>query len=398
MTPQFLKELGTDVVLFGAIALWVVLALRAPGALRSRPQRRLLIAVAGLALSITVYLDPITAVLNRTYVFGQSCGIVMNIWGVISSAFILDFVLAALAKRRPLPVYGGAAVVSAALVLLNTGPVPQAGCVVSISVPWYSPFWWLLCVAHVVAVLPCALLCARYARRAATPALRAGLRLLAAGFASSTVFWSFVVLGYLLTDWPWLGSIFSLNIGITAWLMVLGVSVPLVAHARKRGEHLRSLRALEGLWRELTAAVPHVQLPTSRAQRWSVDLRLYRRVIEIRDALLILRDYIDRDTVDAARRHALAAAEPAAVEAIATACWLAAAEAAKARGVEPRPAQGERPADKDASGDDWTDELSFLEELAEARHTPLVARFAEEHAGAPTEDRVGGEAVRRQER
>lgn len=377
MTPALLKQFGTALVMYGAIALWIALALRMPGAMRSRPQRRLLIAIAGLAGSITVYLDPITKVLNETYVLGTSCGIAMNIWGVISSAFILDFVLAAISRRRPLLVYGSAAAVCVALIWLNTGPVPAAGCVTSIAVPWYSPFWWLLCVAHVVAVLPCAVLCARYARQASTRALRAGLLLLAAGFASSTIFWSFVVLGYLLTHNPWLGSSFSLNIGITAWLMVAGVTVPVVAHVWRLARDLRVLRALEPLWQDLVNAVPHVRMPDPKARFASIDMRLYRRVIEIRDALLILRDYVDQDTVDAAKAHVLAAdPNPDTAEARATACWLAVAEQAKAGGAEPRP-DAEAPASQRQGTDDqWTGELAFLELLSQAWRSPIAVEFA----------------------
>ncbi|SDD97003.1 MAB_1171c family putative transporter [Actinokineospora iranica] len=387
MTTTDLRDFGSDAVMLGAIALWVALALRLPGALRSRPQRRLLIAVAGLAGSITVYTDPITKVLTETYVFGQSCGIAMNIWGVISSAFILDFVLAAIARRRPLLVYGAAAAVSVTLVWLNTGPVPAAGCVTSIAVPWYSPFWWLLCVAHVVAVLPCAVLCARYARQASTVALRVGLRLLAAGFASSTVFWSFVVLGYLLTDAPWLGAFFPLNIGITAWLTVAAVTVPVLAHGWGLWRRLGTLRGLAPLWRRLVTAAPHVRLPAPGQRLASIDLRLYRRVIEIRDALLILRDYVDQDTVDAARAHVLAAdpdAEARAVEAVTTACWLAVAESAKAAGAEPHPAEQTSPAGREPAGDEWTHELAFLELLAQAQHSPLVLEFAASRTPTPS--------------
>jgi hypothetical protein len=388
MSLQSLHELGMNVCLYGVIALWVALALRTPGARRSRPQRRLLIAAAGLAGSITVYLDPVTALLNRTYLFGASCGITVNIWGVLSSAFILDFVLAAVARRSPWLIYGTSVLVSGVLLALNTGPVPQAGCVTSIAVPWYSPFWWLLSLAHVVAVGPCAVLCARYASQATSRSLRVGLWLLAAGFISSTVFWSLVVLGYLTTRWAWLGAFFPLNIGITAWLMSIGVALPLVVRAQRWWRNQRALGRLAPLWRDLVAAAPHVRLPKSRSRHWSIDLRLYRRIIEIRDALLILRDYVGQDTVDAARAHVQAADLPAGadVEALATACWLAVAERAKAGGVPPRPA-GRTPTEEPAEpGDEWTNEFAFLDELTQARRAPIVADFARQRI-----DQVAGD-------
>ncbi|MGX7828158.1 MAB_1171c family putative transporter [Actinokineospora sp. 24-640] len=377
MTPPDLNAFGKLVVLSGCVALWVALLLRLPGARHSQPQRRLLIAVAGLAGSVTAYLDPITAILNRNYVFGYSCGIAMNIWGVVSSAFILDFVLAALARRRPLLVYGGAVVVSAALLALDTGPVSQAGCVTSIAVPWYSPFWWLLSIAHVVAVAPCALLCARYARLADTRPLRVGLGLLAAGFASSTFFWSAAVLGYLFTGWSWLGSAFPLNIGVTTWLMVAGVLVPVAARTVRAVREARDLRALGPLWADLTSVVPHVRLPASAVPRRSIDFRLYRRVIEIRDALMVLRDHADPAEIAAARARA-AAADPAERDALTTAYWLSSAIAARGAGAPP--AESPTPAD-DIPSDDWASEIAFLRTLARLRESELVG------AGEPAEPR-----------
>lgn len=91
---------GTTVELLGALALWLVVFLRVPTALRSRQQRLLLLAVIGIAGSITFYLDPVTAALKRTFVFAQSCDLFMNVWGVLSAALILDFVLAATSQRK----------------------------------------------------------------------------------------------------------------------------------------------------------------------------------------------------------------------------------------------------------------------------------------------------------
>ncbi|MGW5053591.1 MAB_1171c family putative transporter [Actinokineospora sp. NPDC004072] len=376
MSADGLRQVGTAVVTSGCVALWLALLVRLPGARHSQPQRRLLIAVVGLAGSVTAYLNPITALLNRNTILGHSCGIVMNIWGVIASAFILDFVLAALAKRRPVPVYVGAVAVSVALVLLDTG-AGAAGCVTSISVPWYSPFWWLLSAAHVVAVLPCAVLCARYARLAETRPLRIGLGLLAAGFASSTFFWSFVIIGYLVSHNAWLAAFFPLNIGITTWLMVAGVLVPVVARGLRAAREARDLRALEPLWAETTAAVPHVRLPDSAVPRRSLDFRLYRRVIEIRDALMVLRDHVDPAEIAAAQDRARDAADPAEREALAVAYWLSAAIAARGAGNRPADPPASSRADRPDDAD-WAGEIAFLRTLARLRESELTGAGARE--------------------
>lgn len=384
MTVQLVHKFGTDVMLIGAVALWLAIIVRAPTALRSSPQRRLLVAVAGIGVSITIYLDPVTAVLTRTYLFADSCGIAMNVWGVLSSAFVLDFVLAAVARRRLWLVYGGALVVSAALALLNVVTGPQAGCVTSVQVAWYSPFWWLLCTAHVVAVLPCAVLCARYARRAtAARPLRVGLFLLTAGFASSTVFWGVVVVGFLLSRVGWLGALFNLNIGLTAWLMTAGVLHPLVLLAGRRWTDLRALHAVGGLWRDLVAVVPNVRLPEPRTRgipTWSVDLRLYRRVIETRDAILILRDYVGPATIDRAREHVQRHDPTADLEATSTACWLAVASKAKSGGTAPAIPKDAPATEHTNTGDELAEEIRFLRDVNKARQLPVVADFAAGHS------------------
>ncbi|GAB1640251.1 MAB_1171c family putative transporter [Krasilnikovia sp. MM14-A1259] len=366
-------RIGLSVELTGALALWLALALRVPSARHSRQQRMLLFAVAGLAGSITVYLDPVSAALNRTFVFANSCGLFMNIWGVLASALILDFVLAATARRRPLLVYGLGTAVSVALIVLNATIAPHAGCVSAQVVPWYSPFWWLLIVAHLVATVPSAALCARYAVRAGNDrALRTGLLLLAAGFVSSTVFW-LIVLAYLLARPAWLGAFFPLNIGITAWLMTAGVALPLFLDARRQLRNRAALWRLWPLWRDLAAAVPHVVLdePRGRVRQLlgrprTTHLRLYRQVVEIRDAMLVLRDYVNDEEMDLAAASAAIGRSPRrhTTSPAVVAVWLDVATRNKANGVAPQRGQDDSAAD---AGHDLDSEVAFLRDLCRAR-------------------------------
>ena len=382
MTVASVYTFGTSVELLGALALWLVIFLRAPSALRSRQARMLLLSVVGIAGSITVYLDPVTAVLNRNFVFAQSCGLAMNLWGVLSAALILDFVLAAIAHRRPWLVYGLMVATSAVLVTLNATSDPYAGCVSSIFVPWYSPYWWLLIAAHLVAVIPCAILCGQHGYRAREDrSLRTGLFILASGFASSAVFWT-VVLGYLLFRPKWLGALFPLNIGVTAWLMTAGTALPLALELRNLARNMSELWRLWPLWRDLVEATPQVALDMPR-RRWrdlaggerAVYLRLYRRVIEIRDAMLILQDYVDAETLTRARQHV---SERGGDEAAVTACWLEAARRAKLGGGQP----SATPAEFSAwPGDDLRAEIGFLLKVAQARTTSAVASFLADDAG-----------------
>ncbi|GAA2707465.1 MULTISPECIES: MAB_1171c family putative transporter [Streptomyces] len=380
-------ELGSRVELIGALCLWVAIFLRIPAARHSQQQKRLLMSVVGIAGSITVYLDPVTAAINRNLVFAQSCGMFMNAWGVLSSALILDFTLAAVSRRRPWLVYGLMAATVAVLVALDETVSPDSGCVTAQYVPWYSPFWWILIASHLIGTIPCVVLCVRYARQTKEDrSLRAGLLLLAGGFTSSTVFWT-IVLGYLLARPSWLGALFPLNIGITAWLMVAGVLLPLVLTARRWAGDAFALRRLRPLWLELTAAVPHVALDAPRpilrdlmATPRSVHLRLYRQVVEIRDAMLALRDLVTPETVEQARRHVHAHGLPEAeVEPAVVACWLGAALRAQADHV---PARASSLALVNPGGHGLQSEVAFLKDVARARGTAPVRAFRIPQAAA----------------
>ncbi|WP_300010193.1 MAB_1171c family putative transporter [Pseudonocardia sp.] len=367
---------GEPVLVAGVVTLWIVVLLRLPTTIGSAPRRRLLVAVAGLAGSVTVYLDPVTALLSSS-VLASSCGIVMNLWGVLSAAFILDFVLAALSRRRPWPVYGVAVAVCVGLVLLDRADGgAQAGCVSSLQVPWYSPFWWLLCLAHVAAVVPAVLVTARSASRAESRSVRVGLALLCAAFVSSTFFWGVVVIARLTTGAGWIGGLFSLNIAVTTWLMAAGTAVPLAVHAGRWARSYWLRWRLRGLWRALVAAVPGVRMPGGPLPglgRSSADLRLYRRVIEIRDALLVLRHRVDGPTADAARSHVRRARPGVDEEPAVVACWLALALESDGG----PPAATGWPADPATPAQDiWTSEIAFQVALARFRTQPFVVAFA----------------------
>lgn len=363
--------------------MWIVISLRIPAARRSRQQRMLLLAVAGMAGSITIYLAPVLSALNTLPgIVVQGCGLFTNLWGVLSAALVLDFVLAALGVRRVRLVYGAMTAVLVALVTLNLWVFPNdEGCVTTNEATWYSTFWWILIAAHLAAKVPCAVLCARYAGQArADRSLRLGLSLFAAAFTASTVFW-LTMLYVLLRDARWLGVYSPLMIAVTTLLMTAGAALPLVLDTGRMVRDMAALWRLWPLWRDLVRDVPHVALtrPMPRIRDLvgtprSTYLRLYRRVIEIRDAMLTLRDYVSPETVQQAQAHAEDA--PIAhddVPAAATACWLEVAQRAKRAGAAPQP----NPAPVvELTGDDLRSEVDFLLTVADARHRRWARSFA----------------------
>ncbi|OLF14675.1 DUF6545 domain-containing protein [Actinophytocola xanthii] len=122
--------------------------------------------------------------------------------------------------------------------------------------------------------------------------------------------------------------------------------------------------------------MPHIALvlPRSRPARWqTVEFRLYRRIIEIRDAVLTLRPYVDEQVANTARESAAAAGlDRDGQEAVVEAATLAAALRAKADNRvngDAAPPTAVRPADID-------EEARWLTGVADAyRRSPVVAQF-----------------------
>jgi hypothetical protein len=101
---------------------------------------------------------------------------------------------------------------------------------------------------------------------------------------------------------------------VTASLMMLAATIPSWGPPLSAGwawlGRRRRLHRLRPLWQALHAAYPEIALlpPTSSLSELldprDVDLRLYRRVIEIRDGQLALWPYLRPEVVELARRHA----------------------------------------------------------------------------------------------
>jgi hypothetical protein len=135
------------------------------------------------------------------------------------------------------------------------------------------------------------------ARRAGPGMLRAGLRLLTAGAVVGLLFMLnrvlFQVTNALGSDAMNGSGAMSVSRSLLAAMLLLfavGAALPALSGLRRWMSHYVALQRLRPLWLSLIASVPQVVLgdPPGRlgdlvALR-SVDLRLYRRIIEIRDA------------------------------------------------------------------------------------------------------------------
>jgi len=64
------------------------------------------------------------------------------------------------------------------------------------------------------------------------------------------------------------------------------------------------------LWDVLRQVVPEIELPAEPEMRWNIRYRLHRRVIEIRDAQLVLRPYEEAEVTELAAAAAKSAELP----------------------------------------------------------------------------------------
>lgn len=215
--------------------------------------------------------------------------------------------------------------------------------------------YWLIYLCYLVPVLGHATWFALLeAGQSENWAVRAGLRLLAAGSALTVVYHlhkaAYFACRRFGLHYPdeLRAPLDILLTPMAAFAVLLGLALPSWWPARLRWLrdfclHLR----LRPLWRALYQANPNIALmaPASfLAELFTfrdLDLRLYRRFVEIRDGRIALESYLDPRVADAASREgARSGLRGQRLEAFAEAAMLDAAIAARARGLPPAGAAG----------------------------------------------------------
>jgi hypothetical protein len=213
----------------------------------------------------------------------------------------------------------------------------------------------------------------RYARAADAPALRIGMRLVAAGTAIALLYLVNKVVKAAATRFDFaypLGDAFVVGKSLPAAadvLVLVGATLPAIAGWLHRYRHFQHLGPL---WRALYRAEPAIALdPPAGPDVLAVGglrLRLYRRVIEIRDGLLALHPYREDDIAATAREHARRAGLTgqqleAAVEAAVVAAAL------RSRASRDLPPDAATPATAPVSGGvDLASDTVFLSRVARA--------------------------------
>ena len=340
---------------------WVVLLARRPG--EDHARRYVRHVLLGLAISLTVLTPAGHAVVNGIAGTKDLPRLIGHAGMLLTAWAGLGLLLHVNGMRRRWHTWWIVGVFCAMCVCFALTPNIEPA----------SPWVFEYVLAYVLAQLPVFAaimwLGLRYARLADTAALRVALRMVVAGTAIACVY---LVNKAVLSASYRFGfadpfghtAIAGKVLPTTAYLLVLiGAALPSAVGWLGR---YRRYRQLGPLWRALYRADPAIALDPPTVPDLLVfarlRLRLYRRVIEIRDGLLALRPYRDPAVAATARDSASRAGltgpgHAAAVEA----AVVAAALRARAEGRAPR-------------GDDDTAVAGGADLAAETAFLGLVAR------------------------
>ncbi|GIH64696.1 MAB_1171c family putative transporter [Microbispora siamensis] len=247
--------------------------------------------------------------------------------------------------------------------------------------PWVLEYWLVYLACMAPASFRWVRLGWRYSNLANGPALRWGVRLAVIGTVDALAYHVHRMLFFVQHrfDLPYLGpgprALVEMFLPPLAHvLIVAGFTMPVwgprMPHMVAWLRQYRVYHGLGPLWLALYRAAPQIALapPTSRLVEllWPRDLglRLYRRVVEIRDGRLALLPYLDVDAAAAAYgRAAATGVSGRKLDALAEAALLSAALRAKAGGADP---VGSWAPPLVPGGGDLDSDIAFLEDVARA--------------------------------
>ncbi|GAB3502765.1 MAB_1171c family putative transporter [Amycolatopsis cihanbeyliensis] len=371
----------------GFTCLWLVAVLRAPQAVRHPQQRALWLAVTLIAFTTTLHQEPVVDTLGRLIGDPTIVVVIKHTGDVVASSAMLHFILTAMGWRRHFPFLLLAAIgVGTALYWINFSRAPE-GHAATPELDLPLSYWFMFFGFHFVSNSCVVAVCLRYWRQADRWPMRWGLLTFGIGTLFACLLWILFPL-YLWTWVPGLLSAASLVTGIEEILQAAGVALPAVPGIRRAFTSRKNLWTLWPLWRDVTRSNPQIALVIPRFRLVNVllrtrlvDLHLYRAVIEIRDAILILSEYITPALIDRARAYvAERRLPPAVANATVAACLISVATQASRHGSFPK--QTDLRAAK-MGGEDLSGEIDFLRQVSEARKSPTVKAFARENTLPP---------------
>ncbi|TXC99761.1 MAB_1171c family putative transporter [Streptomyces sp. ISID311] len=362
--------------------LWLALALRASIALRTPEQRGLWLAVATAAVAMMLTLPAATQLALQATGGVHAIALPRNLIGVLASGAVLYFVSAVVGGRLRLSVCYVMGLAMASLLVLDfLAPPHQEHAVTGHSAPTPSTAYWLVLVlVHLTADISCVALCHQYSRRTANPVLKASLRMFGIGSALTFLFWSCQLISLLFhTDRLLLYLPYVMD--LHGLLRAIALLLPSLWAMRGAATEICTIWHLWPLWRDLVQAVPHVAFLKPRHRLLEIvwpqaswQLLAYRKIIETRDAILVLNDYATTGTWARARRHVAAVGVAhAKVDATVLACVMTGARSAKLAGLPQQQSAGSL---VNFDKGDLDSEKAFLLDMAQAYASTPARNFA----------------------
>ncbi|MEV7121166.1 MAB_1171c family putative transporter [Kitasatospora griseola] len=380
-------------------SLWAITFWRAPGAVRKKEKRALWAAFLVLAVEMCFADDSAGLWLDRTVGINCFSALLKHTSAVTAAAFVLVFLSRAAASstastrpagrlRAGIFVPAATCVTVIAFFALADRPheavdllttYPRDPWVLAYTLTWTAYFGWAMFTA--------AKLSLQWSRRPGPALLRRGLRLICAGTTigigyavhrtSMLVFGRLDIHPLAAETESALNALLAL---VPLLLISTGSTLPMYPKASGAVRQYFSLLRLYPLWDHLTEAVPHARYDRRRHLfHDALDLRgvrgrLYRRTIEIRDAILVLNGAAPVSMRLHAADHVENAAPAGTAAGLAAeACWLRAAREAQIAGLA-RSGDLEAPTH---SGADLEAEVALLLALSDAYFSDLATTFAQ---------------------
>ncbi|GAA2591582.1 MAB_1171c family putative transporter [Streptomyces axinellae] len=362
--------------------LWLALALHGFTARRTPEQRALWLAVATATVAMTLTLPAAPQLAIQAAGGVHAIALARNLIGVLSSGAVLYFVSAAAGGRSRLGVCSGTGLAMVSLLILDSlAPPHQEHAVTGHGAPTpTTPYWLVLVLVHLIADVSCTSLCRQYSRRTANRVLKTSLQTFGIGTALSCLFWFCQLISLLFhTDQllPYLPYVMDLH----GLLRAIALLAPSLWAVRGAVAEIRTIWRLWPLWRDLVQAVPNVAFLRPRHRLLEIvwpqaswRLLTYRKIIETRDAILVLNDHAAAGTWDRARRHVAAVGVAhAKADATVLACVMTEARSAKLAGLPHQQSAGSL---VNFDKGDLDSEKAFLLDMARAYVSAPARNFA----------------------
>lgn len=395
----------TRVLEFAVVVVaWAIVVWRRPPLRSSVRHSPLWLTFAALAVALTIRLPRVDALLEQATGVAQIGTLLKHTIGIVAMLSLINWATMLTSKsadQDPLPLTAPRYVVAALSIIAMVG--------LFLAIPGRRPgddyfitehagngvatLYQLVFVGYVALAMVIATVLFGRSAKQAHGALRTSLVLMAVG---SAVGIAYAILRTLYLIASQLGHSFpGGDAGFESaskWLKIVnivlvsaGTSYPAYTAATRARRQWIALGALEPLWTLVTAAVPHVVLvgaseQPSRFDLRDTDFRLHRRVIEIRDAAMTLRDSAPdglwQSAVSAANAAGLSSGE---AEIAAEAMWLTvAADRSK------EPSQGGDTTYRAHPAEHTDDEVDWLTHVSAWLGQPAVRAFAAgSGAGSP---------------